>query len=184
MSRSASRARATRAAAFLLCVAVATLSGCASLRQALSPAPRGAPSGREGWLVYTVHALRFEAPAGWRASGGEQHLTLEAPDGAARVEISTPGTSYADEPACLAGADEVLKRGAAFERMRRHPTRLAGVSAVTLEGDSGGWHVWAYAACDGGTQYRIFFTARSPASAEAVEAYRTLVQTAKIGGQA
>ncbi len=181
MRRPASWARAGRVAAALLVVA---LSGCASLRQALSPAPRGAPSGRDGWLVYSVHALRFEAPAAWRASGGDQHLTLEAPDGAARMEISTPGTSYADEQACLAGAEEFLKRGAGLERMRRHPTRLAGVSAVTLEGDSGGWHVWAYAACDGGTQYQLFFTARSPASAEAVEAYRTLVQSAKIGGQA
>ncbi|WP_242338060.1 MULTISPECIES: hypothetical protein [Anaeromyxobacter] len=175
--------RATRAA-LVLCVAVATLSGCATVRQALSPAPRGVPSGRDGWLVYSVHALRFEAPAAWGASGGEQHLTLEAPDGSARMEISTPGTSYADEQACLAGAEEFLKRGAALERVRRHPTRLAGVSAVTLEGDSGGWHVWAYAACDGGTQYQLFFTARSPAAAEAVEAYRTLVQSAKIGGQA
>jgi hypothetical protein len=184
MSRSPSKGRARAAAAALLCVAVSTLSGCAGLRQALSPAPKGAPSGRDGWLVYSVRAFRFEAPAAWRASGGDQHVKLEAPDGTAWFEISTPGTSYADEKACLAGAEEFLKRGAELERVRRHPTRLAGVPAVTLEGDSGGWHVWAYAACDGGTQYQLFFTARTPAPAEAVEAYRTLVQSAKVGGQA
>jgi hypothetical protein len=181
MSRSAWKGRARAAA--LLCVAASALSGCATLRQALSSAPRGVPSGRDGWLVYSVRAFRFEAPAGWRASGGEQHLKLEAPDGTARLEISTPGTSYADEKACLAGADEFLERGAALERVRRHPTRLAGVPAVTLEGDSGGWHVWAYAACDGGTQYQLFFTARTPAPPEAVAAYRALVQTAIVGGR-
>ena len=26
----------------------------------------GTASGRDGWLVYSVRALRFEAPAGWR----------------------------------------------------------------------------------------------------------------------
>lgn len=182
MTRCPSPARALRATALLIAAAVA-LSGCAGLRQALSPAPRGVPSGRDGWLVYSVRALRFEAPASWGASGGEQHVKLEAPDGAAWFEVSTPGTAYVDEKACLAGADEFLKRGAALERVRRHPTRLAGVPAVTLEGDSGGWHVWAYAACDGGTQYQLFFTARSPAPPEAVEAYRALVQSAKVGGQ-
>lgn len=164
-------------------VLLLALSGCAGLRQALSAAPRGTPSGRDGWLVYSVRALQFEAPAGWRPSGGDQHVTLEAPDGAARLEVSTPGASYADEKACLAGADEFLKRGAALERVRRHPTRLGGAPAVTLEGDSGGWHVWAYAACDGGTQYQLFFTARTPAPPEMIEAYRTLVQSAKIGGR-
>ena len=59
MSRSPSKGRA-RAAAALLCVAVSTLSGCAGLRQALSPAPKGAPSGPDGWLVYSVRAFRFE----------------------------------------------------------------------------------------------------------------------------
>lgn len=179
MSRSASSLRIVAALLLL------ALSACAGLRQALSPAPRGTASGRDGWLVYSVRALRFEAPAGWRPSGGDQHVKLEAPDGTAWFEVSTPGTSYADEKACLAGAEESLKRGAALERVRRHPTRLGGAPAVTLEGDSpGGWHVWAYAACDGGTQYQLFFTARTPAPPEAIEAYRTLVQSAKIGGRA
>jgi hypothetical protein len=181
MSRSASKTRARAAA--MLCVAVSALSGCAGLQRALTHAPRGEPSGRDGWLVYSVHALRFEAPASWHASGGQQHVKLEASDGTAWLEVSTPGTGYADEKACLAGAEEFLKRGAALERVRRHPTRLAGVPAVTLEGDSGGWHVWAYAACDGGTQDQLFFTAKTPAPPEAVEAYRALVQSAKVGGE-
>ena len=60
----------------------------------------------------------------------------------------------------------------------------AGVPADTLEADEGGWHVWAYAACDGGMQYRIFFTAATPAAPDHLEAQRTLVASARIGGEA
>ncbi len=174
-----------RGASVFACVAVALLSGCASIRNAVGPPPRGVPSGRPGWLVYPVGALRFEAPEAWRPSGTPRHLELEAPDGAARLEVSTPDAPYADEKTCLAAADGVMKRGAdALEHVRRHPTRFANVSAITAEGDQGGWHVWAFAACDGGTQYQVFFTARSPAAAAALEAYQTLVRTAKVGGEA
>jgi hypothetical protein len=112
-------------------------------------------------------------------------MTLEAPDGKARLEVSYPETPFADEKACLAEADEKLRdQSGKLVRARRHATRFAGVAAHTLEADEGGWHVWAYAACDGGTQYRIFFTAATPAAADHLEAQRTLVQSARIGGEA
>ncbi len=171
--------------ALVLAALAALAPGCASIRDALAPAPVGKPSGREGWLVYGLGALRFEAPAAWHPSGGERKVVLESPDGRARLEVSYPEKPFADEKACLAEADEKLRdQSAKLERARRHATRFAGVSAQTLEADEGGWHVWAYAACDGGTQYRIFFTAATPAAAADLEAQRTLVATAKIGGEA
>jgi hypothetical protein len=168
-----------------LAIALGLLSGCASIRNAVSPPPRGTPSGRPGWLVYPVGALRFESPEAWRPSGSTRHLELEAPDGGARLEVSTSDAPFADEKTCLAAADNVMKRGAdALEHVRRHPTKFANVSAITAEGDQGAWHVWAFAACDGGTQYQVFFTARTPVSAEALEAYQALVKSAKVGGEA
>jgi hypothetical protein len=168
----------------VLAVALA-LSGCAGIREALAPAPVGMPSGREGWLVYEVRDLRFEAPATWRPAGDERRVALEEPNGKARVEVTLRADEFADEKACLADAEVRLRQQAgAFERMRRHLTRFAGHPAQSLEGDQGGWHVWAYAVCDGGVQYRVFFTAASPASPEALEAYRALSETARIGGQA
>lgn len=168
----------------LLLAAVAALSGCAGLRQALEPAPRGVPSGRAGWLVYTVGALSFEAPEAWRASGSARHLKLESPDGAARLEVSTPDQPFATPKACLADADVVLRRGEGMERVRKHPTTFGGAQGQLLEGDAGGWHVWAWAACDGGSQYRVFLTARTPAPPEVLEAYRALTSSARIGGRA
>ncbi|HEY6098575.1 MAG TPA: hypothetical protein VIW03_04055 [Anaeromyxobacter sp.] len=161
------------------------LAGCAAVREALAPAPVGKPSGRDGWLVYELRDLRFEGPATWRPSGGDRRVALEGPDGKARLEITYADKEFVDEKACLAEADDKLRQQAgAFERARRHPTRFAGRPAQTLEGDQGGWHVWAFAVCDGGVQYRVFFTATSPASPEALDAYRTLVESARVGGQA
>jgi hypothetical protein len=165
-----------------LLAALALLGGCATLRG--EHPPQGTPSGRAGFLVYPVGALRFEAPGAWRPTGNPRHLELEAPDGGARLEVSTPEAPFADEKACLAAAEAVMRRAESLERARRHATRFASVPALTVEGDQGGWHVWAWAACDGGVQYQVFFTARSPATADALEAYRTLVQTARMGGEA
>ena len=168
----------------VLVLVVVALSGCATVRDVFSNPPQGRPTGKEGWLEYRVSELRFEAPDAWRASGGPQHLSLESPDGGGRLEVSRAETAFADEKACLADAEAVLRRGDDLERVRRHPTRLGGIPALTIEGDQGGWHVWAWAACDGGTAYQVFFTAQTPPSPEALEAYRTLVATARIGGNA
>jgi hypothetical protein len=175
--------RSALARAAVLALALAGASGCAFFRDVIEPAPKGAPSGREGWLVYPVAALRFEAPAAWTPAGSGRHLRLHAPDGAARLEVSTAEDPFPDEKACLAAAEESMRKPR-LERVRRHATRFAGVPAHTLEGDQGGWHVWAWAACDGGTQYQIFFTAKSPAPAEVLEAHRTLVASARVGGEA
>jgi hypothetical protein len=156
------------------------LSACAGARPV-----QGRASGRAGWLVYALRELRFEAPATWHASGDERRVVLEPPGGGARLELSVPETSFPDERACLAAAEARLaERQVSLERARRHATRLAGRPGQALEGDQGGWHVWAIAACDGGVQYRAFFTAATPASAEALEVWRTLLQLARIGGEA
>jgi hypothetical protein len=161
-----------------------SLSACAGLRGAFSSAPEGVPSGREGWLRYTVGQLRFEAPESWARSGEARHLRLDRRDGAARLEVSTPEGPFASEAECMADAERVMKRGEAMQRSRSHPTRFAGLRAMSLEGDQSGWHVWAWAACDGGVQYQVFLTAQTPAPAEAVEAYRALVGGARVGGEA
>jgi hypothetical protein len=157
--------------------------GCATLRGMVSPPPQGTPSGREGWLVYRVQDLRVEAPAAWTASGDAKHLRLEAPEGVARLELSTPGEPLADEKACLAEAEKVLARASSLERVRRHPTTFGGARGLALEGDTGGWHVWAWAACDGGRQYQVFFTARTPASPAVLEVQRAVATGARIGGE-
>jgi hypothetical protein len=156
------------------------LAGCAGTRPV-----EGRPAARAGWTVYALRELRFEAPAAWRATGDERRVRLEAPGGDARLELSVPEAALADERACLAAAEERLaERQAALERARRHPTRFAGRPAQTLEADQGGWHLWAIVACDGGTEYRVFFTAATPASSEALEVWKTLLATARVGGEA
>jgi hypothetical protein len=135
--------------------------------------------------VYTLDGLRVQAPAAWTAEGDARRLALAAPDGRARLEVTVPATAFPDQRTCLADAGARMGTAAAgMERARRHPTQLAGRPGESLEADRGGWHVWAVAACDGGTQYRVFFTAASPAPVEVVEVWRTLVQSAQIGGEA
>jgi hypothetical protein len=157
-----------------------SLSACAGL---LSSAPQGVPAGREGWLRYTVGDLRFDAPEAWNRSGEERRLRLERPDASARLEVSTPEKPFASEAACMADAERVMKRGEAMQRARRHATRFAGLPALSLEGDQGGWHVWAWAACQGGAQYQVFLTARAPAPPDLVEVYRGLLAGARVGGE-
>jgi hypothetical protein len=168
-----------------LAAALLAAAACAGVREVFAPAPVGRPSGRQGWLVYELRDLRFEAPATWRPSGGQARVALEEPDGRARLEVTHRDETFPDERACLADAAERLRQQAsAFERSRFHATRFAGHPAQTLEGDQGGWHVWAFAVCDGGLQYRVFFTGATPASQEALDAYRSLAESARIGGQA
>jgi hypothetical protein len=155
------------------------LPGCAGL---LTSAPAGVPSGREGWLLYTVGQLQFEAPGAWERSGGANRLRLDRPGGGARLEVSRPETPFAGEAGCMADAEAVMKRAGGMQRVRGHATRLAGLRALSLEGDLDGWHVWAWAACDGGVQYQVFLTARSPAPQEVIEAYRALAGGARVGG--
>ena len=158
----------------------ATVAACAAPKSLA-----GVPGGRPGWVLYRVGELWFRAPVSWHVTGDIRRATAEEPDARSRLEVSIPDQPYADERACLAAANERLGSAAAgLERARRHPSRLAGRPALTLEGDQGGWHVWAIAACDGGKQYRVFFTAATPASYDAMDVWQQLVQDARIGGEA
>jgi hypothetical protein len=160
----------------------AALAGCAGAGGA---GVHGTPTGRAGWLAYNVQGLRTEAPAAWPAGGDARRLSIAAPDGRARLEITVPEAAYRDERACLTAAEQRLAEVAGgMERARRHPSRVGGRPAQSLEADQGGWHVWGVAACDGGVQYRIFFTAETPATPEALEVWRSFVQGARIGGEA
>ena len=159
------------------------LWACAGVQGGIPPAPPGALSGKEGWLTYSVGLMRFDAPAGWTSSGVPHHLLLERPDGQARLEVSTKEAAFPNGAACLADAEELMKRGDTMKRVRRHPTRFAGLRALALEGEERGWEVWAWAACDGGVQYQVFLTARTPAPSEVVDLFRALTSGARVGGE-
>lgn len=166
---------ACRAAAMLALAA----SGCASI---VSLPPPAEPSAREGWVAYRVADLVVEAPAAWEASGAARSLRLEEPEGRARLEVGVRDEPYPDEKACLAGGEEALRRGeAGLQRLRRHPSKLAGRPAVAQEADLGPWHGWAFAVCDGGVLYRIFFTAVNTAPPEVLDVHRALL-AARMGG--
>jgi hypothetical protein len=164
--------RAGSAAALAALVAVS----CSRVTPVSRPTPDG--SGR----VYSVASLSFEAPASWRADGDPRSVKLTSPAGDARVEVkATPVPGPA--PACLAGAEEALERGAgSLTGVRRHPSTFAGKKAVAQEADQGGWHGWAWATCDGGEQYRVFLSGRAPVSRDTIEVQRRLVATARMGG--
>jgi hypothetical protein len=168
---------APRPAAAALLAVVA--SGCASL---LARPPAPSPAEREGWVSYQVARLRVEAPGAWPASGSPRELRLEEPGGRAHLSVSVREEVLADARACLAEGEEALRRGeAGLTRVRRHPSTLAGLPALTQEADQGAWHGWAIAACDGGVSYRIFFTALHTAPPEVLEVHRALL-AARLGG--
>jgi len=135
-------------------------------------------------VIYQVGRLSFEAPRAWEASGGPAAVHAESSDGRAFLDVRWLERRFAGERECLAQADESLAQGAAdLANVRRHATSLAGRRAVAQEADRGDWHGWAYALCDGGTQYRIFLTGVSPVSGEALAALRALLASAWIGGR-
>ncbi|MFT3915887.1 MAG: hypothetical protein QM704_17785 [Anaeromyxobacteraceae bacterium] len=167
----------------LQAAALAALAGCASVARIFESPPAPEPATREGWVAYRVADLRVEAPAAWRASGGPRALTLEEPDGQAKLAVSVSEERFQDAKACLAAGDASLQRGAAgLERVRRHASTFAGAPAVEQEADQGAWHGWAWAVCDRGTQYRIFFTAPATAPASVLEVHRALLAARLIGG--
>ncbi len=176
---SARRARSRLARA--LAAAALLGAGCGTIRETLAPAPQARPAERPGWLVYPVGALALEAPGDWTASGGPDRLVLEPPNGAARLEAWRVPTPFESVRACRDAAEESLRRGAGgLDRVRRHPTTAAGVAAVTQEADQGGWHGWAYALCDGRSQYRLFFTGRSPIPPALLETWQAVLQALRL----
>ncbi len=171
-----------RRVAAALAAAVA-LAGCRTLFQ---PPPQGKPTGREGWLAYTVGELRVEAPAAWRPSGDAERLELEAPDGTGRLQIRRAEQRYEGEAQCLAAVEDSLAQSAErLSRPRKHPTTVAGRRAFVLEADQGErGHGWAWGVCDGGILYRLFLSGGTPLSRDVLEAYRTLLASARLGGEA
>jgi hypothetical protein len=131
-----------------------------------------------------VGGLSFEAPEGWAPSGDARRLTLTLA-GAAQLQAWVVEERFADGATCLAAAEASLARGEAqLTRVRRHASKLGGRPALVQEADDGGWHGWAYAACDGGTQHRLFFSGRSPIPTDLLEAWRGVVASARLGGGA
>jgi hypothetical protein len=164
--------------------AALALSACAIVHErAQESVPQSRPAGDEGMLLYTVGRLSFEAPAGWRARGDARHVTLVSPADDARIDAQLSEKPFPDDRSCLAQAEDALARGQGkLTNVRRHPTSLASRRAVVQEADQGGWHGWAWAVCDRGEQYRVFFTGRSPLNAESVRASRLLGSSASFAG--
>jgi hypothetical protein len=161
--------------------ALAPVAACVTLEPAQRPVTR--PSGDEGMLAYVVGRLSFEAPASWPATGDERRVRLTAPGGEARIEAEAVARTFPGQAECLADAEAVLARGSGgLANVRRHPTTFAGRRAVTQEADQGAWHGFAWAACDGAAQYRLWFGGLSPMGREVVEAQRVLQASAQIGG--
>ena len=163
----------------LICAFV--LAGCAA-------GPSWRPSSDASMRVYTLGKLSFEAPADWTMRGTQSNVKLVSPDELARLEVRMLEVG-ASEPECMASAEHSLERGSpGLQKIRRSETTVAGRRALAQEADAPvagsatPWHGWAYAICDGGTQYRIFFTGLSPIAPDTLGVHRRVVSTAKLDG--
>jgi hypothetical protein len=155
-------------------LAAAALAGCAGL----GDGPRVSSGGTSNQLIYSVGGMSFPAPAAWQARGDPRKVRVEAPDGAARIEAEWVKARFADQQECLDQASRSLERGSGgLQNVRRHTTTLDRKTGVAQEAEARGWHGWAWAVCDGTTQYRLFFTGRSPLTKEAFAAYKELQRT-------
>jgi hypothetical protein len=135
-------------------------------------------------LMFTVGRLSFEAPATWPARGDARRVLLVSPQNDARIDAQLTEKTFRSDGECLAQAEDSLARGSArLSSVRRHPTTLAGRKAVVQEADQDGWHGWAWAVCDGGEQYRIFFTGRSPIGEEQLRASQLLSSSAVLAAR-
>ena len=161
---------------------ILALAGCNIIQErAQEQGPQSRPAGDEGMLMFTVGRLSFEAPAAWPARGDPRRVLLVSPQNDARIDAQVSEKPFKDDGACLAQAEDSLARGSGkLTNLRRHPTTLAGRKAVVQEADQEGWHGWAWAVCDGGEQYRVFFTGRSPMGEESLRAYRLLSSSAVL----
>ena len=167
----------------IVVASAAALFGCAGARGA---AVHGTPSGRDGWLTYAVGALPLEAPASWSAAGDARRLTLAAPDGDARLEVTTPGALRTATSAPAWSRRRSGSRGGVggLERARRHPSQARRTAGAGARGGPGRVaRLGDRPRATVGPQYRIFFTAATPAVAEALEVWRSFLQGARIGGE-
>jgi len=172
MSPNARTAVAVLAALASACSVVHTLVG--------GGPPPSRPGSEPGTLAYTVGKLAFQAPASWQATGDARRVSAAHPDGAGRLEVRLSDRTFRDEAECLAQAEEALARGSTgASNVRRHPTTFAGRRGLAMEGDQGGWHGWAWALCDGGSQYRVSFFGATPLREEVMAAWRGLERSAR-----
>jgi hypothetical protein len=170
-------ARSRALAGALLALA---LAGCGPtvLVRATGPVPAPAAG---GGASYAVGKLICEVPAAWEVRGDAGHLTATHPQSHGRLDVQVTDRSFRDEAECLAQAGEALQRGAAEPQgLRQHPTTFAGRPGVAAEGDQGAWHGWAWAFCDGTTQYRVSFFGATPLRADVLAAWSSFTRGARI----
>jgi hypothetical protein len=163
-----------------LVMGLAVLAGCAQtvLVRATSPVASPAPGGA---TTYAVGRLLFEVPAGWEASGDARRISAAHPEGRGRLDVQVADRAFRDEAECLAEAGRALEKGTAeASGMRRHPTTFAGRPGVTAEGDQGAWHGWAWAICDGATQYRASFFGATPLADDVLAAWSSFTRSARL----
>jgi hypothetical protein len=163
-------------------LALLSASACTLVHQRAEDRPmQGQASGQKGMLQYGVGRLTFVAPDGWEARGGERRVQLSHPDNQGKLDVQQVDRAFQDHKDCLANGDEALAKGVAnLTNVRRHSSTFAGRRAISQEADQAGWHGWAWAVCDGGTQYRIFFAGRSPVPKDVIEAWRAFTKSALV----
>ncbi len=161
---------------------LAALASCSLVHErAREEEPVSRPAGDEGMVLYTVGRLTFEAPAAWQPRGDARHVLLMSPANDGRIDAQAVGKTFTDDAKCLADAEQALIRGSGnLKNVRRHPSSLAGRKALYQEADQQEWHGWAWAVCDRGEQYRIFFTGRSPVDDAKLRAVRLLSSSASL----
>jgi hypothetical protein len=170
------RAGARLALAALLAAPLA----CADTVLVRATSPVAGP-GPGGATSYAVGRLVFEVPAGWAARGDPRHLSAAQPEGFARLDVQVADRAFRDEAECLAQAEEALQKGAGeVQGMRRHPTTFAGRPGQAAEGDQGAWHGWAWAVCDGVTQYRVSFFGATPLRDDVLAAWNAFTRSARL----
>jgi hypothetical protein len=174
--RAGTGGRRSRGLALLL----AATTACSVVQERVfdSP-PAGRPSGQRGMLQYGIGRLTFLAPDTWEASGSSRKLHLAHPQDRGVLDVQQSDRSFRDEKECLANAEESLAKGSAkLTNIRRHASSFAGKRAIAQEADQGAWHGWAWALCDGGTQYRLWFAGVSPVQKDVLDAWHALTKSA------
>ncbi|HET7755239.1 MAG TPA: hypothetical protein VFK85_15120 [Anaeromyxobacteraceae bacterium] len=165
-----------RLTAPVMAAALLLLAACAGLR-----GPETSAGSAPGTTRYAVEGLSFEMPSAWRAGGSPRAVKLTHPEEIGVLDVTAVQQRFADEKACLAAGTEALARGdRSFQNVRRHHSTFGGRPAITQEADQGAWHGWAWAVCDGGTQYRIFFSGRAPVAPDVIGAWRAFTKSARI----
>lgn len=172
---------AARRAAVLVALITTASGGCGLVHERAREAGPQSRPGDEGMLVYSVGRFSFQAPGHWSARGDPRHVFLASPGGEARIDAQVAERTFPDDARCLADAEQALVRGGArLTNVRRHPSTFAGRRAISQEADQDRWHGWAWAVCDGGEQFRLFFTGLSPLPQETLRVVRILASSATI----